>query len=104
MSDALQPSQPEQRLLHLLDHYVTANPADSEAWQDRIMDLEGVRFEELTRLHGELLAQDWIEQNTGVTPVPRVGTAPQCYRATALGRRAHQQARTSSSEEEARAA
>ncbi len=104
MFDELQRLREEQRLFHLLRHYVHGNEANPEAWQDRLMTLDGTRAEELTRLHGELLAYEWIEQNTGVTPAPRIGAATQCYRATTGGRRALKQAGVPRDEEDARAA
>ena len=50
--------------------------------------MEGVEGRQLARLHGELLAYGWLEQNTGLTPVLRRGEAPACYRITAAGLRA----------------
>jgi hypothetical protein len=39
------------------------------------------------RLHGELLAYGWLEQNTGVVSASS-GAPPACYRVTAVGLRA----------------
>jgi hypothetical protein len=86
-------------LLRLLAHYVAGNAADAEAWQDRRMELEGVRAEELVKLHGELLAYGWLEQNTGLTPVLRTGAVPCCYRVTAAGRKALKQAQSAAEDE-----
>jgi hypothetical protein len=84
----------ESASLHgLLSHYVEAGAADREAWQDRRMQLDGTRAEELVRLHGELIAHGWVEQNTGVTPELGRGGVPCCYRATPAGRSALKQAR-----------
>jgi hypothetical protein len=80
--DALRDSPDLQRLL---DHYVGACAADREAWQDRLMELEGVEAGELVRLHGLLIAFGWLEQNTGNVPVVRAGAVPCCYRVTAAG-------------------
>jgi hypothetical protein len=80
--DALRDSPDLQRLL---DHYVGACAADREAWQDRLMELEGVETCELVRLHGLLIAFGWLEQNTGNVPVVRAGAVPCCYRVTAAG-------------------
>jgi hypothetical protein len=80
--DALRDSPELQRLL---DHYVGACAADREAWQDRLMELEGVEVRELVRLHGLLIAFGWLEQNTGNVPVVRAGAVPGCYRVTAAG-------------------
>jgi hypothetical protein len=93
MDDELQRLREEQGLFCLLTHYVQGNAVNPDAWQDRLMALDGVSSDALTRLHGELLAYDWIEQNTGVTEFPSGPPAPRCYRATTGGSRAHKQAR-----------
>jgi hypothetical protein len=78
----------ESDLLRLLAHYAQAGAVDREAWQDRVMQLDGVAVEQVTRLHGRLLACDWIEQNTGMTPALKPGIVAQCYRVTTGGVRA----------------
>ncbi len=79
----------------LLAHYAERGKPDREAWQDRLNGLEGQQSREMIRLHGELLAYGWIEQNTGVTPtpMPKDGGAPACYRVTSTGLRALRQVR-----------
>ena len=67
--------------------------ADRQVWQDRLLEMEGVEARQLVRLHGELLAYGWLEQNTGLTPVLRRGEAPACYRITTAGLRALKQLR-----------
>jgi hypothetical protein len=57
------------------------------------MGLDGVEPRKLVRLHGQLLARGWVEQNTGATPVLRPGALAACYRVTAAGLRALRQAR-----------
>jgi hypothetical protein len=52
------------------------------------MQMEGVPPQELVRLHGELLAHEWLEQNTGVVVRLAPGAVPCCYRATRTGHRA----------------
>jgi hypothetical protein len=79
-------------LLRLLAVYAQAGTADREAWQDRVMELDGVAVEGMTRLHGRLLACDFIEQNTGATPEIKPGRVAQCYRVTTGGVRALKQA------------
>ncbi len=86
MWDEVKPLRANAQLTQLLTHY--AGAADREAWQDRLMEMTDLPQRELSRLHGELLAHGWIEQNTGAVPVLRVGAAPQCYRVTPAGRRA----------------
>jgi hypothetical protein len=104
---AARPPRPAQELPHLgqgalrqsktlarlLTHYADLGAADREAWQDRLMDLEGAEPRDLVRLHGQLIASGWIEQNTGVTSVLKPGVVAACYRVTAAGLRALRQAR-----------
>ena len=78
----------------LLDHYAALAKPDRQAWQDRLPELAGVQGRDLVRLHGELLAYGWIEQNTGLTPNARRGAAPACYRVTSPGLRALKQLRS----------
>jgi hypothetical protein len=90
MFDEIERLGEDEPLFRLLSHYARA--ADRAAWQDRLMGLDALRADDLVRLHGELLAYDWLEQNTGFTPVLRAGAVPSCYRATAAGLRALRQA------------
>ena len=83
--DCLRESPELQRLL---GHYAEAGAADRDAWQDRLMGLEGVEARELVRLHGLLIAFGWVEQHTGNTPTCRPGAVPGCYRVTTAGLRA----------------
>ena len=80
-------------LCELLAHYAEAAAADRQAWQDRRAELGALGPRELVRLHGELLAYGWLEQNTGATPVVQAGAVRQCYRVTPAGLRAMKQAR-----------
>ena len=82
-----------EALARLLTHYADLGAADREAWQDRRMGLEGVEPRELVRLHGQLIACGWLEQNTGATPMLKAGVVAACYRVTAAGLRALRQAR-----------
>jgi hypothetical protein len=86
--DELQLLRDNDSLHRLLRHYGDAAGEDREAWQDRVMHLDGTRPDELARLHGLLLAGDWLEQNTGATPVLQRGAVPACYRITSSGLRA----------------
>jgi hypothetical protein len=88
MLDDLDTLQEDARLLRLLEHYAQAGTADREAWQDRVMELPGLPAEALVKLHGRLLACEWLEQNTGATPVLQRGAVPRCYRITSAGQRA----------------
>jgi hypothetical protein len=93
MFDELERLAANEHLFALLAHYAQAGAAHRETWQDRRMDLDGVRSEDLVKLHGELIAHDWVEQNTGAAPAPRNGAVPQCYRITAAGLRVFRQGR-----------
>lgn len=84
----------ESELFALLDHYADLGSSDRQAWQDRRMDLDRCDAKQLTRLHGELMAFGWLEQNTGAIPVARANAVPGCYRVTREGVRARNQVRT----------
>ena len=73
LSDGWPRLRQSEALGRLLTHYADLGAADREAWQDRRMALEGVESRELVRLHGQLIACGWLEQNTGATPVLRPG-------------------------------
>jgi hypothetical protein len=51
------------------------------------MVMDGVGPEQMTRLHGELMVFDGIEQNTGNAVLRPDGTLSNCYRVTASGLR-----------------
>ena len=85
MFDELEALRESPDLQRLLDHYVEACAADREAWQDRLMEMEGVEARDLVKLHGLLIAFGWLEQNTGNLPIVRAGAVPCCYRVTAAG-------------------
>ena len=99
MFDELERLRGDAHLLDLLTHYAEAGSADREAWQDRVMTREGVEPRQLARLHGELIAYSWVEQNTGLTPVLKPGVAAACYRITSAGLRALKLARRQVREE-----
>jgi hypothetical protein len=88
MVDEMERLRTSEGLRELLRHYAELATADRLAWQDRLAELAGASPREMTHLHGQLLAFGWLEQNTGLTPVLRAGTAPACYRATTAGLRA----------------
>ena len=75
----------EKHLYALLSHYAAPGVEDRQVWQDRLCEMDSVEGQQLGRLHGELLAYNWLEQNTGLTPVLRRGEAPACYRITPAG-------------------
>ncbi len=85
MFDEFQRLCETRSLFSLLAHYADLGARDRETWQDRVMSLDGVAAKELSRLHGELIAYGWVEQNTGTTPILKPGVAASCYRVTSAG-------------------
>src|SRR4051812_47532738 len=75
------------QLLALLEHYAQLGAEDRAAWRDRLMQMDGVEPQQLTVLHGELIAFDGIEQNTGHAVLLPNGTLSACYRVTQTGLR-----------------
>ena len=101
MFDGLQLPRESPDLLRLLDHYVEAVGEERDRWQDRRMAMEGVEAHDLVKLHGLLIAFDWLEQNTGNATAVRAGAVPDCYRVTAAGLRVAELARGVPDEAEA---
>jgi hypothetical protein len=83
MLDDLDRLRTNPHLLELLSHYGNLGQTNRETWQPRLMATEGVEPPELVKLHGELIAFSWVEQNTGQVPI--------CYRITLAGLRAIRQ-------------
>lgn len=52
-------------LQQLLTHYAEGGRNDRRIWQDRLMEMDGLAPTQITKLHGELLAFEWVEQDTG---------------------------------------
>jgi hypothetical protein len=88
MFDELQMLRDDPALAQLLDHYGQLAKPDRTLWQDRLMEMNGINGDALTRLHGELIAWGWLEQNTGNTAVLKPGGVANCYRITTQGVRA----------------
>ena len=80
MLDDIQRLRNDPALLQLLSHYAAQG---KETWTNRLMDMDCVAPSELVKLHGELIAFSWADQNTGQVPC--------CYRVTASGLKAIQQ-------------
>ena len=77
----------DAHLLALLSHYARPGSEDRTAWRDRLMQMDGIGPEQLTVLHGELIAFDAIEQNTGHAVLSPDGALSACYRVTPTGLR-----------------
>jgi hypothetical protein len=75
------------QILALLSHYAQLGSEDHETWRDRLNQLEGLAAKQLSVLHGEMIALDWIEQNYGQAIPLKDGTLSACYRITLQGLR-----------------
>jgi hypothetical protein len=71
------------QLLQLFSHYARLGETNPEAWHPRLMAMESDDRVDLVKLHGELMAFDYVEQNTGQMPCS--------YRLTRAGLKALQQ-------------
>jgi hypothetical protein len=80
MFDESRRLQENSHLLALLSHYAQQGTADRATWRDRLMQMDGVEPRQLSTLHGDLIAFDWLEQNIG-------GSLSACYRITLSGLR-----------------
>ncbi len=69
MLDELDYLHNNPHLLELLTHYANLGQADRETWHPRLMAMEQVEPPEMAKLHGQLIAFGWVEQNTGQLPV-----------------------------------
>jgi hypothetical protein len=87
MFDEAQRLRENPHLLFLLAHYAQQGAEDRVMWRDRLMQMESIGPKELSKLHGELIAFDWIEQNTGQAISRPDGTLSSCYRITLPGLR-----------------
>jgi hypothetical protein len=65
MLDESQRLRENPHLLSLLSHYAQQGTEDRATWRDRLMQMEGVETKQLSALHGELIAFEWIEQKRG---------------------------------------
>src|SRR5579862_7513088 len=88
MLDEMQRLGESEPLRRLLDQYAAKGVDDRMIWQDRLMELESVTAGELSRLHGGLLAAEWVEMNVGFASGKLPGGVAACYRITVAGLRA----------------
>jgi hypothetical protein len=80
MLDDLDCLRHNPHLLQLLSHYAQPGEVNRETWQYRLTEMAEVEPRDLVKLHGELIAFQWVEQNTGQVPTS--------YRITLAGLRA----------------
>jgi len=92
MLDEVDRLRKNHHLLELLNHYAHLGAEHREAWQGRLIQIEGLDPAEISKLHGELIAFGWAEQNTG--------QVPSCYRITLAGLRAVRQAKAQENEDD----
>jgi hypothetical protein len=85
MLDDLQRLRETPRLVELLAHYAALAEQDRTIWQKRLSSMDGVDAKELSRLHGELLAFEWLEVNSSRTSPAAGGVSPGIYRITSQG-------------------
>ena len=65
MLDDLERLRTSEPLRQLLAHYSLLAEPNCDMWQDRLMLLDGVESRELSKLHGLLIAMDWVELKCG---------------------------------------
>lgn len=99
MNDDLTPLRESPELHDLLTHYARLAGPDRQVWQDRRMEQDGCDPRMLSRLHGRLIAQGWVEQNTAGLTTGRAGAVPNSYRVTPAGLRALKAAERDEDEE-----
>jgi len=87
MFDDSQRFRDNPQLLFLLSHYAQQGAEDRATWLDRLMQMEDVEPKQLSALHGELIAFEWIEQNSGQAADMKDGVIANCYRITLSGLR-----------------
>lgn len=75
------------RLRRLLLHYEETYRRQVDAeWLDRLMELDGTDGEELSRLHGLLLAHGWLDSRVHHQAFDLPGQVRACYQITREGR------------------
>jgi hypothetical protein len=90
MFDNLERLRNSDQLRQLFGHYAKLGETNPEAWHPRLTQLDCDGRVDLVKLHGELIAFNWIESNTGQTPCK--------YRLTRAGQKAMQEIDSDTSE------
>ena len=85
MLDELDRLRENPRLVELLAHYAALGMPDRSIWQKRLSEMDGIDSKELSGLHGELIAFDWIEQNASRTSTAPGSVQAGVYRITSHG-------------------
>jgi hypothetical protein len=68
MLDNLERLRNDPQLMQLFSHYAKLGAANPEAWHARLAQLNCDGRVDLVKLHGELIAFDFVEPNPGQTP------------------------------------
>ena len=68
MLDNMERLRNTPQLLDLFNHYAKLGETNPEVWHPRLTQIENDERADLVKLHGQLIAFDWIEQNTGQMP------------------------------------
>ncbi len=98
MSEELEQFPEDSLLVGLLQLYANAGLVNPDAWQFRVMTLDGADDRRLSRLHGRLIAAGWLEFNLAAARAK--SETMRCYRITAAGRRALRRAHLSKDDED----
>ena len=83
--DELDRLRQDPRLVELLAHYASLGTPDRSVWQKRLSEMDGIDAKELSRLHGELIAFDWIELSPSRTSTVPGSVQAGVYRITSHG-------------------
>jgi hypothetical protein len=83
--DDLERLRQDPRAIELLAYYAALGTPDRSVWQKRLGTMEGIDAKELSRLHGELIAFDWIEQNPSRNSAAPGSVQAGVYRITSHG-------------------
>lgn len=82
-------AQLDPRLRELLDTYARSQDREPDTtWHDRVMELPGLSSDELSRLHGTLIARGWVDVRVGPDILDGAGRLQSCYRLLPAGREA----------------
>lgn len=81
--DTFSPSAPLRGLLARYRDLGEASP--DVPWHDRVMELAGIGPDELSKLHGILLAKGWLDTRVDREALATPGRLRACYRATREG-------------------
>lgn len=85
MINELERLRDNPQLQLLLGYYAEAGVTAPGEWLDRVMALPGVEVRHMSRLHGQLIAHDWLEHEADRTAIASVAVSRARYRVTEAG-------------------